>query len=87
MPIADTEPTAEQVQLDLLRSATVARRASLARSLSCTVIQLTRRAVVAACPTTDGDELAARLVAVCYGPELANRLRRDLETRQRQREP
>ena len=45
MRSADTDPAAERVQLDLLRNATVARRASLARSSSCTALQLTRRAI------------------------------------------
>ena len=81
MRSSDTDPAAERVQIDLLRRASVARRAMLARSLSCTVLQLTRRAVEERYPTASPDEQSVRLVEICYGKELAEGLRRDLEAR------
>lgn len=86
MRSADTDPKAERVQLDLLRHATVARRASLARSLSCTTLQLTKRAIQESNPTASANELAVRFVAICYGPALADGLRHHLEARQGRRQ-
>lgn len=80
MRSADTDPRAERVQLDLLRGSTIARRASLARALTATTIELTRRALREANPAADPDELAVRFVGLCYGRELADGLRRDLES-------
>jgi hypothetical protein len=45
MAAAERAPTPEQVQIQLLRAATVAHRASLARSLSCTTMELARHAI------------------------------------------
>lgn len=81
MRSADTEPMAERAQLGLLRRATVGRRAALSRSLSCTAIQLSRRAIQEANPGASADELAVRWVTICYGPALADGLRRYLQER------
>jgi len=78
---AGTNRAAERLQIDLLRNATVACRAALARSLSSMAIRLSHRAFRAAHPTIGADELAVRWVALCYGRELADGLRRDLKTR------
>jgi len=80
---ADTDPAAERVQVELLRHATVARRAALARSLSCMVLQLTQRAIQARNPTADADQLAVEFIATCYGPVLASGVRGCLEARRR----
>lgn len=82
MRSADTSAAAEKVQIELLRRATVARRALLARSLSRTTMQLAWRAIQEADPSAADDELAVRFAEACYGPVLANRLRRYLEGRQ-----
>lgn len=79
MRSADTDPAAERIQLDLLRNATVARRATLARSLSATTLQLARRAIEQANPESDENEIAVRFVATAYGPGLAEGLRRHFE--------
>jgi hypothetical protein len=85
MRSADTSPEAERVQLELLRNASPAQRASLARSLSRTTMRLVRRAVREAHPKIDDEEFAVRFVAQVYGPELAEELRRHLEARRLQR--
>jgi hypothetical protein len=71
------------VQIDLLRKATVARRAAIAFSLSETAIGLARRAIrLQNANQTDRDVLL-RFVAIHYGPELAEQI--DLELRRRSR--
>ncbi|MEA2638895.1 MAG: hypothetical protein QOF51_289 [Chloroflexota bacterium] len=67
MAAAERAPTPEQVQIQLLRAATVAHRASLARSLSCTTMELARHAIREANPTAHEDERAVRFVAVTCG--------------------
>ncbi|MSQ24195.1 MAG: hypothetical protein EXR58_06555 [Chloroflexi bacterium] len=81
----DTDRTADRVQIELFRTATVARRASLARSLSTTVLQLSQRAIREANPTDDWQALATRFAALCYGRGLAEELKRDLADRNRER--
>ncbi len=76
----DTSPAAERVQIELLRRASVAQRAALARSLSRTTLQLARRAVERANPDADAQEIAVRFVAICYGRELAESLRQYLRS-------
>ena len=80
MRSTDTQPAAEGVQLELLRRASVARRAALARSLSATALQLSRRAVERARPDASANELAVEWVRLCYGPALADGLRQRLQS-------
>ncbi|MBI2756046.1 MAG: hypothetical protein HYX52_04975 [Chloroflexi bacterium] len=79
MPVSDTDRAAERVQIDLLRAASFERRATLARSLSTTTLELARRAIEEAHPDASEDELGVRFVAACYGKALAERLRRYIE--------
>ena len=78
MRSADTSPDAEKVQLDLLRKAGPTKRAALARSLSCTIMWLTRRGIAERYPEADETEVELRFVAACYGEDLANALRQHL---------
>ncbi|MFH1038260.1 MAG: hypothetical protein V1789_06280 [PVC group bacterium] len=71
----DTNSSAEKVQLDLLRQASVAERFSLARSLSRTVIRLSRRAIARANPQMNEDEVNLQFISLHYGSDLADRLR------------
>ncbi len=77
----DTHPGAEEMQILLLRQATVARRLAVMRSLSRTTIQLSRRAIRRANPTYSQLEVNLAFVAYHYGEELAKRLRQYLEQR------
>ncbi len=70
----DTDPKAEAVQIALLRQANVVKRAWLLRSLSQTVIRLSRRAIRKANPQLSEQELRVLFVRHCYGDDLANRL-------------
>ena len=77
----DTDPRAARVQLELLRSASVGRRARLTRSISGTAIELSKRAVAERMPGASREEALLRWVAVAYGDELAGRLRAFLGSR------
>jgi len=77
----DTHPGAEEIQIMLLRQATVAKRLAVMRSLSQTTIQLSRRAIRRANPTYSPLEVKLTFVAYHYGGELAERLRQYLEQR------
>ena len=79
----DTDLQAERVQLDLLRRATVAKRATTALSLSQTVVELARKAIRRQNPELSKQEVLLRFVAVHYGPELAGRLAAGLERRRK----
>lgn len=77
----DTRPEAATVQLSLLREASVGRRAGLARSLSSTVIDLSRRALRDAMTAATDAEVMDRWVALNYGEDLARRVRDYVRTR------
>jgi hypothetical protein len=70
----DTTDAAARLQIELLRAAGPARRAALARSLSRTVIDLSRRALRERMPGASERELLLRWVALEYGAELARRV-------------
>lgn len=73
--LSDTHPKAGEFQISLFRRASVAERLSRTRSLSRTVIQLSRRAILRSNPELSEQELNLVFVAHCYGCELAERLR------------
>ena len=77
----DTHPKAEEVQVSLIRQASTAQRASRMRSLSGTVIQLSRRAILRAHPGLSEHELNLMVVAYHYGTDLADRLQEYLNGR------
>jgi len=75
----DTAPEAEKIQIELIRKSSISRRISIVRSLSQTVIYLSRRAIKRAKPFLSERELDIAFVANHYGEELAERLRLYLE--------
>lgn len=77
----DTRPEAAAVQLGLLRQASVGRRAALARSLSATVIDLSRRALRDTMTAASEAEVMNRWLALNYGEDLARRVRDYVGTR------
>ena len=76
---SDTHPQAEEVQIMLLRQASMAKRFALMASLSETSIQLSRRAIQRANPTYGELEVNLAFVAYHYGEDLAERVRQYLE--------
>jgi len=71
----DTHPDAENIQISLIRKATIAKRISRTRSFSQSIIQLSRKAIMRANPKLNERELILTFIAYHYGSELANRLR------------
>jgi hypothetical protein len=76
--LSDTTREAEEVQIELLRRATPARRLALARSLTATAIGLSRRALARANPGLNQRDLDLLFVELNYGKELSEGLRRYL---------
>jgi hypothetical protein len=77
----DTHPTVAKAQLEMLRRAGCGRRAGLARSLSSTVIGLSRRELRARMTGASTLEVDLRWVEQSYGSELAERLKQYLAAR------
>ena len=67
----DTRPEIEAVHLELLRKAGPGRRAEMVRSLSATMVRLSRAAVAKAHPELDAAEARLRWVEIHYGAALA----------------
>lgn len=76
---ADTNPKVEKFQISLIRQASIAKRIARMRSLSQTVVQLSRRAIMRANPDLSEQELNLIFVSYHYGTELADRLRKYLD--------
>jgi hypothetical protein len=70
----DTTPQAEKVQIELIRKSSVSMRISRVRSLSQTVIFLSRRAIRRANPSLSEREVDIAFVELHYGKDLAERL-------------
>ncbi len=71
----DTSPEAEKVQINLIRESSVARRISKVRSLSQTIMYLSRRSIQRTNPFLSEQEVNIAFVANHYGEKLAERLR------------
>ncbi|MCP4351382.1 MAG: hypothetical protein GY795_38440 [Desulfobacterales bacterium] len=77
--ISDTYPNAEEFQISLIRRASISERISLALSLSNTVIQLSKRAILRANPNLSREELGLLFVEHHYGSKLADCVRQYLK--------
>ena len=78
---SDTHPLAGETQTELLRQASPAQRLAVARSLSRTVIGLSRRAMARANPSLSPVELDLLFVEIHYGREIARSLAQTLAER------
>ena len=79
---SDTHPQLAEKQIELLRLASVAQRLRRTRSLSSTVILLSRKAMAKAHPDWSESQLHLAWVSSCYGVDLAAKLKKFLkETR------
>lgn len=78
----DTHPKTEKVLIGLIRQANPARKLSQVRSLSQTMIHLSRRAIARANKNMDEQEVNLMFVAHHYGNDLADRLRKYIENRE-----
>lgn len=81
MAPTDTSPSAEAVQLELLRRAGTARRLALTLSLSSSAIRSSRRAIARRHPELDERDLLLRWAELHYGADLAARVRAYLSRR------
>ena len=77
-PLTDTHPAMARKQVELLRQASTAQRFERARSMSQSAVQLARRAIRRTMPDAAEDEILMTFVAIHYGAELADRLRKYL---------
>ncbi len=71
----DTQPEVEAIQISLIRKSTLAKRFSIVRSLSSSVIQLSRRAIKRANPTFSDSEVNLEFIRLHYGADLFRRTR------------
>jgi len=78
----DTAAQAERVLIALIRESSVCRRVSAVRSLSQTVMYLSRRAIQRTNPSLSEREADLAFVANHYGENLAERLRLHMEHQQ-----
>jgi hypothetical protein len=76
---SDTSPQAEKVQIELIRQSSVARRISVVRSLSQTMMYLSRRAIQRANPSLSERDVDLLFVELHYGKDLADQLRLYME--------
>ena len=81
----DTTRRAEQVLIELQRKKSVSQKLQQVRSLSATVMGLSRRAIARARKPANEIEAKLLFVELHYGAELANRLKRYLYERQHDR--
>ncbi len=77
----DTHPDAEKVLISLIRKANPSQKIHQVRSLSKTVILLSKRAIARANPDLNKREIDLLFVSHHYGQDLADRLRKYLEER------
>lgn len=75
----DTHPAAEAVQINLLQKAGVARRLSIAFSLTESVRRLALDGIRRAHPEASDDEALHIFAEVHYGQTLAEQVRKSLE--------
>jgi hypothetical protein len=79
--LSDTSPDVERVHLRLLREAGPVRRAAIALDLSAAAIEATRQGLRRRHPELSEEEIGLRFVALCYGQDLADRVRAYLDAR------
>ena len=70
-PMSDTSPAAERVQIELLRRAGATRRYALCRSLTESVVEMSRRALRERMPNSPPRDVLVRWVELNYGSALA----------------
>jgi hypothetical protein len=81
--VDDTHPDVRRRQLELLRSAGFERRATLALSLSQSVIDMSRRALREQMPEASEEEVRLRWAGLQYGEALEARLRASMGARRK----
>ena len=75
---SDTQPKSEKILISLLRDANAAEKFAQIRSLSQTVMQLSRRAITRANRDLYEEQINLRFLSLHYGTELAERVEKYL---------
>lgn len=75
-PTKNTHSKAEQALISLLKEKCTSEKMSLVRSLSQTVVQLSRRAIARANPDIDKDQIDLIFINLHYGEDLAKKVQR-----------
>lgn len=70
----DTHPEIKELRISLLRNASTEQKINQLRSLSQTVVRLSKRAIARANPHYSKREIDLAFIALHYGDELAHRL-------------
>ncbi len=73
--LSDTALEAERVHVDLLRQAGVTRRAELASSMTESTLARCMRGIQQANPGMSDIDVKLRFVEICYGKDLARRVK------------
>ena len=79
--LSDTNPKVESVQIALLRKAGVTQRVMCMQSLSQTMANLSRRAIVRSHPEFNPQEVDFFFVRLHYGDKIAQHLKTYLDKR------
>ena len=79
--LSDTSLEAEKIQIELLRRSTVAERFAKVRALTARTVGLSKRAIARANPDLSPEELRLRFIELHYGKDLAERVRRYVNSR------
>ncbi len=77
----DTHPEVEKLQISLIRKASISKRLSKTRSLSQSVIRLSRRAIIRANPDLNQRDVNLAFLEYHYGNELSESVREYLNKR------
>jgi hypothetical protein len=80
--LSDTSPAMEEKQISMIRKAGIAERLRRMRSLSRTVIRLSRRAISRAHPSLSQQEIDLIFISLHYGEEIAGRLKTYLQRKE-----
>lgn len=77
--LSDTDEKIEKIQIGLIRQLSIAERVSRLRSLSQTVINLSRRAIRRTNPELNEKELKFKFLAYHYGKEIAEQFKKYID--------
>ncbi len=81
--LSDTSPSAENIQISLIRKADIPKRFECLRALSKTTIFLSKRAIMRAHPDWNEKKINIAFVRYHYGNTLANKLENYLNEKSR----
>ena len=76
--LSDTNPSAEEALINLIRKKSINERLSQVESLTSLVLQLSRRAITRANPGKNKRELDLLFIKYHYGEDLSDKVRRYL---------